>query len=201
MTGTERWRRIWMGAAGAATLVVIVFNLKPPAHVAPKARDTSEAQEVARVVGLRLIAIAPGSALERKLGREVIRSQSVRFPQLTVTASVAAHSGTVGEHTQDRWQFQSPEVSGAYADWRKAQNDAEYAGKQLAKTRELRKRSDRSLQRNLRADGEARRDRHRDAEGLGDRKGRSRPGRATEPEGRVRRRIDAEHRAQNPSGS
>jgi membrane fusion protein, heavy metal efflux system len=137
MTSTERWRRIWMGAAAAATLIVIVFIVKPPAHVAPKARDTSEALEVARIVGPRLVAITPGSALERKLGREVIRSQSVRFPQLTVTASVAAHFGTRGEHTQDRWQFQSPEVSSAYADWRKAQNDSEYAGKQLAKTREL----------------------------------------------------------------
>jgi len=137
MTSTERWRRIWMGIAAAATLIVIVLILKPPAHVTPKARDTSEAQEVATVVGPRLIAIAPGSALERKLGRHVIRSQSVRFPQLTVTASVAAHFGTRGEHPQDRWQFQSPDVSSAYADWRKAQNDADYAGKQLVKTREL----------------------------------------------------------------
>jgi cobalt-zinc-cadmium efflux system membrane fusion protein len=126
-----------MAVAAVAGLVVIVFIITPPSHTTPGPRDISESPEVAKLVGPKLVTITPGSALEQKLQREVVKSQSVKFPQLTVTAAVAAHFGATAEHPQDRWQFQSPEVSSAYADWRKGQNDVEFAGKQLAKTREL----------------------------------------------------------------
>jgi len=137
MTSTERWRRIWMSVAAVIGLIVIVFVVTPPSHTKPSPRDLSQSPEVAKLVGPRLVAIAPGSALEQKLQRQVVKPEISRLPQLTVTAAVAARSGTNAEHPQDRWQFQSPDVSSAYADWRKAQNDVEFAGKQLAKTREL----------------------------------------------------------------
>jgi len=126
-----------MAVAAVAGLLVIVFIVTPPSHTTPGPRDVSQSPEVAKLVGPKLVAITPGSALEQKLERQTVKWQSLTLPQLTVTAAVAAHFGTSAEHSQDRWQFQSPEVSSVYADWRKAQNDADFAGKQLAKTREL----------------------------------------------------------------
>jgi cobalt-zinc-cadmium efflux system membrane fusion protein len=137
MTETERRRNIWMALAALATAVVVYIIVRPPAHVAPPPRDLSTAAEVATLVGPRLLAIAPNSALEQKLDARKAETETVTAPLLTVTASVAAHFMGGTANPKDRWQFQSADVSNAYADWRRAQNDAEFSQKQLDKTREL----------------------------------------------------------------
>jgi hypothetical protein len=123
--------------ATIGTLVVVYIVVRPPAHVSPEQRDLSKNPEVAEVVGPRLITVVPGSALEQKLDIRHVRTQTVRFPILTVTGSIAARFVGGSGKPEDRWQFQSADVSSAFADWLRGQNDVEYSGKQLEKTREL----------------------------------------------------------------
>jgi hypothetical protein len=138
MKRSELLRNLWMGLATIATMVVVFFVVRPPeGHPTPGPRDLSAASEVARLVGPRLVAIAPGSALERKLDLRSVKLERVSSPLLTVTGSIAARLATGTASPEDRWQFASADVSATYADWRRAQNDVEYAQKQLAKTRDL----------------------------------------------------------------
>jgi RND family efflux transporter MFP subunit len=133
----ERWRILWMVVATVAMVLVVIVVVLPARHEAPGPRDLSATTEVAKLVGPRLVLVSPGSALERKLDIRPVKADRVSYPLLTVTASVVAHFIAGGALPQDRWQFQSAELSNAYADWRRAQNEAEFTGKQLGKTREL----------------------------------------------------------------
>jgi len=137
MTRIERWRTLWMIVATVATVVVVVWVVLPARHVSPGPRDLSTTTEIAKLVGPRLVQVTPGSALERKLEIRPVKADRVSYPLLTVTASVVAHFVGGKALPQDRWQFQTADLSNAYADWRRAQNEAEFAGKQLDKTRDL----------------------------------------------------------------
>jgi membrane fusion protein, heavy metal efflux system len=134
---TQRWRIVWMGAATLLTVVVVVWVVMPARRVKPEARDLSTNTEIAKLVGPRLVSVLPGSAFEKKLAIGTVKGDRVSYPLVTVTASVVAHFVSGKANPQDRWQFQSGDLSNAYADWRRAQNEAEFAGKQLDKTREL----------------------------------------------------------------
>ncbi len=137
MTRTERWRIGWMIAASIATVLVVFWVILPAGHVTPRPRDLSITGEVARLAGPRLVEVAADSALERKLEIRSAKTQQVSFALLTVTAAVVARFSAGEASPQDRWQFQSSDLSNAYADWRRAQNEVEFATKQLGKTREL----------------------------------------------------------------
>jgi cobalt-zinc-cadmium efflux system membrane fusion protein len=137
MTRTEWSRNIWMALAAIATAVVVYVIVRPPAHVAPEPRDLSAPADVAQLVGSGLVAITAGSALDHKLAVRSVETETVTSPLLTVTASVAAHFVAGTANPKDRWQFQNADISNAYADWRRAQNDVEFSAKQLDKTREL----------------------------------------------------------------
>jgi cobalt-zinc-cadmium efflux system membrane fusion protein len=137
MTRIELSRNLWMSVSSVGVAVLVYVIARPPARVPAKERDLSVAPAVARVVGPRQVEVDAGSAFERTIPKHAVRTEKVTIPLLSVTASVAAHSRRGFEKPQDRWQFQSADVSGAYADWRRAQNDVEYGTKQLGKTREL----------------------------------------------------------------
>jgi RND family efflux transporter MFP subunit len=137
MARTELWRNVWMMVATIAAAIVLYYIVRPASRVAPGPRDLSASPEVAQLVGPRLVEIAAGSTLERELEVRTVETRQVTFPLLTVTASVAAHLLAGAGSPQDRWQFQSGEVSNAYADWRRSQNDVDFSGKQLEKTRQL----------------------------------------------------------------
>ncbi|HLY11118.1 MAG TPA: efflux RND transporter periplasmic adaptor subunit [Planctomycetota bacterium] len=137
MTRTELLRNVWMGLATLGVVVVLYFIIRPAARVTPTERDLSVAPPMARVLDSKELEVAAGSALERHLEKQFVKTEKVSIPLLTVTASVAAHSHKGPGKAEDRWQFQNADVSSAYADWRRFQNDVDYAGKQLEKTREL----------------------------------------------------------------
>jgi hypothetical protein len=126
-----------MGLASLGVVVVIYFIVRPPARVPQSERDLSVAPPMARVVAPKELEVAAGSALERHVERQTVKSERISMPLFTVTASVAAHSHPGPGKPEDRWQFQAADVSSAYADWRRFQNDVDYATKQLEKTREL----------------------------------------------------------------
>jgi hypothetical protein len=133
----EIMRNVWMALASVAAAVVIYFIVRKPAPLPPSERDLSVAPALAKVLGPKELEIAAGSALEKHVDKHTVVAQKVSMPLLTVTGSVAAHSHPGPGNPQDRWQFQSPDVSNAYADWRRFQNDVDYTAKQLEKTREL----------------------------------------------------------------
>jgi len=137
MARTELWRKIWMALASIATVVVIYFVIRAPTRLPPGPRDLSTNAEVAQLVGPKLVSVAAGSALEKKLETRPVETRKVTLPLLTVTGSVAAHFANGSGKPEDRWQFQSADVSSAYADWRRGQNDVTFSGRQLDKTREL----------------------------------------------------------------
>jgi hypothetical protein len=126
-----------MTLAAVGAVIVIYFIVRRPAREPAAERDLSVAPGMARIVGSKELEIAQGSALERHVDKHTVVAEKVSMPLLTVTGSVAAHSHKGAGNPQDRWQFQSADVSTAYADWRRFQNDVDYAGKQLEKTREL----------------------------------------------------------------
>jgi len=137
MIRVQRTRTLWMIAASVATLLVVAWIVAPERHVTPAPRDASRTSEIAKLVGPRLVSVAPGSAFERKLEIKPVKVDRVSYPLLTVTASVVARFVAGKASPQDRWQFQTADLSNAYADWRRAQNEVEFAEKQLDKTREL----------------------------------------------------------------
>jgi hypothetical protein len=128
-----------MALATIGTAVVVYIVVRPPAPVKPPPRDESKPSAVAEVVGKGLVTIATGSALERKLEVRSVKSERVALAVMTVTGSVAARFVTGTASPIDRWQFSSPDVSSAYADWRRAENDLDTSTRQLAKTRDLAK--------------------------------------------------------------
>jgi multidrug efflux pump subunit AcrA (membrane-fusion protein) len=134
---TQRWRIGWMAVASVLTLIVVLWVVLPERRVKPEPRDLSAGATIARLAGPRLVSVTPGSAFEKKLSIAAVKADRVSYALVTVTASVVAHFIAGKASPQDRWQFQSGDLSNAYADWRRAQNEAEFAGKQLEKSREL----------------------------------------------------------------
>ncbi len=126
-----------MMLATIATGAVVYLVVRAPEHVAATPRDLSTSSDAAQLVGKGLLKIAPGSALEKKLEVRTVKAETVDAPLLTATASVLAHSLSGSANPVDRWEFATAELSNAYADWRRAQNDVEFTDGQLARTREL----------------------------------------------------------------
>ncbi len=129
-----RWK-ILLGIGAVALLVGLVWHLRP-LGAGPKAM-LAETANVVSLAGPRLIAVQPGSLLEKKLEIATVRRERLTTPLLTVTGAVTARLRAGSEPVEDRWQFSNIELSGSYADWQKARTEVEFATKQLAKTREL----------------------------------------------------------------
>jgi hypothetical protein len=89
------------------------------------------------LAGPYLIAVQPGSLLEKKFQFSEVRRETLTTPLLTVTGAVVARLRAGPGDRDDRWQFSSVELSGIYADWERTRTEIRFATKQLAKTREL----------------------------------------------------------------
>lgn len=136
-SGRPSWAKILSALAlGAALLTVLVWRLWPEV-AAPRPPARQDTAPVVSLAGPRLIAVQPGSLLERKLEIAAVRRERLTTPLVTVTGSVTARLRPGPEPLEQRWQFSSVELSGIYADWQKARTEVEFAAKQLAKTREL----------------------------------------------------------------
>jgi membrane fusion protein, heavy metal efflux system len=122
--------------AARSLLVLIPFFVHGIATSAPKAEPTRNAN-VVQLVGPRLIAVTPGSALDKKLVIAGVSKQQTPAPLLSVTGSIVARLPAGRGPAEDRWQFSSPDLLSVYTDWQKSRADVEFAEKQLAKIREL----------------------------------------------------------------
>ncbi|MEC4750593.1 efflux RND transporter periplasmic adaptor subunit [Methylomicrobium sp. Wu6] len=78
-----------------------------------------------------------GSLLEQKLDISVVLRDQITTPLLLATGSVVAHLAPGSNPSEDRWQFNTIELSGVYADWQRARAEKEFNIKRLTKIREL----------------------------------------------------------------
>jgi hypothetical protein len=97
------------------------------------ADDTS----LVRLVGPRLISVKAGSLLEQKFNISTVKKEKINTPLLMVTGAVVARLPIGSAPMEDRWQFNSIDLSGVYTDWQRAQAEKEFNSKRLVKIREL----------------------------------------------------------------
>ncbi len=92
---------------------------------------------VVKLVGPRTIAVQPGSLLEQKFDISEVQKEQITTPLLLVTGAVVARLPAGSSPMEDRWQFNSIELSGVYADWQRVRAEKEFNTKRLVKIREL----------------------------------------------------------------
>jgi hypothetical protein len=94
-------------------------------------------QEAVRVVGPGTLAVAVDSVFGKKLDVATLQTETVSIPTFSVTGSVAAQLRPGEEEREDRWQFATPEVQSAWADWRRTRGEIAFGERQLLAGREL----------------------------------------------------------------
>src|SRR5262249_10621962 len=146
----ERQRPSWGAWLGPKVQLVIAVALafavlawliwgeafqEPPA--AATAESKPDAQPV-RLLGPGLIAVQAGTPLENKLQAVPVAEETLTgVPALPVPGSGVASLRPGDGPVEDRWQFATPDLVSAYADWRKAGADVSYAEKALALAQKL----------------------------------------------------------------
>jgi cobalt-zinc-cadmium efflux system membrane fusion protein len=93
--------------------------------------------KVVQLIEPGLIEVKPGSLLEKKFDISTVQKKRISTPLLVVTGAVVAHLPIGSTPKEDRWQFNSIELSGVYADWLRAQAEKDFNAKRLVKIREL----------------------------------------------------------------
>lgn len=140
---TSRLAQLWPKAqlllSIALTLAVLAWLLWGDAfHVSKIEAPAQKAEDQpVRVAGKGLIAVTPGSVLEKKLEVVPVAVQLLGEAALKVTGSVVAQLRPGNGPAEDRWQFSSADLLSAYADWRKAASDLDFVKAQLVKVQEL----------------------------------------------------------------
>jgi len=133
-----KWiRGAWMVLATVATGLVVAFLLWQPRPAAVERTADAKPVEPIRILGHGLLEIAPEIPLQKELSRLDLKKRPITRPVLSVTGVVLARIRDGSEPIEDRWQFSSPELSTAYADWLRIKNEIEFDKSQLSKTQEL----------------------------------------------------------------
>jgi hypothetical protein len=127
-----------LGAAGAtlAALLWLPLSNKEEDNTRP---GSSAAEDVVHLAGPRRIFIKPGGPLGKKLAVATVQSESLSAPLLLVTGSVVARRLPGAQGGSPHWDFSTPELINAYADWIKAGHDVRFSQKQLATIQKLTK--------------------------------------------------------------
>jgi hypothetical protein len=114
------------------TVGVLVFLLWPE-HGSEKSTPIAAEAEIVKVRGQHQLAITAGTPLEKKLTVAPVEQQETKAPKLKVTGAVAARMppGKPKDAAEGRWDFNTPELASAYADWLKARADVPFYEKQL----------------------------------------------------------------------
>ena len=122
------------------TLGVLAYLLWPEGH-GPEAEKAPPEVEVVKAVGLHRLAIAAGTPLEKKLEVGPVVRQETRAPRLNVTGAVVARvppsNGQEEMGLEGRWDFNTPDLASAYADWLKARADVPFYEKQYEDIQKL----------------------------------------------------------------
>lgn len=102
-----------------------------------KEASATEVPAVVQLVGPRVIGVKSGSLLEKKFNVSTVQKERINTPLLVVTGAVVARLPIGSAPMEDRWQFNSIELAGVYADWQRAQAEKNFNIKRLVKIREL----------------------------------------------------------------
>ena len=132
----SRIRYAW--GATIATLAVVIYVIIPKhgaRHHGQPASAPSAPADVVTIAGPGELAIADGSALEHKLGLVKVENENVTYPKLVVSGNILARRGTA--RGKDAWQFASGAIASAYADYLKADAEAELAQRQRNNVQDL----------------------------------------------------------------
>ena len=111
----------------------------PEAQTPDDTGQTAPDVEIVKLIGQHRLAIEPGTPLEKKLASAVVEQQETHAPKLKVTGAVVARMppGKEKEAAEGRWDFNTPELASAYADWLRARADVPFNEKQLVNIRKL----------------------------------------------------------------
>lgn len=118
-------------------LAILIGNSWHEAASDQKEFTAEGAPKVVQLIEPGLIEVKPGSLLEKKFDISTAQKKRISTPLLVVTGAVVAHLPIGSTPKEDRWQFNSIELSGVYADWLRAQAEKEFNAKRLVKIREL----------------------------------------------------------------
>ncbi|MCS6898442.1 MAG: efflux RND transporter periplasmic adaptor subunit [Myxococcales bacterium] len=122
-------------AALLGGLAFFLVSSKPPRMA--KAPSLENVMGGVQIPGPRRLLIAPEAPLMKKLHTGVVRVERTEAPVLEVSGAVIASLPREGKLSEERWQFASPELLMAYAEWAKSGTDVAFTRKQLATTRAL----------------------------------------------------------------
>jgi hypothetical protein len=122
-------------AALLGGLTFFLVNSKPPRMAQAPALENLMGG--VQIPGPRRLAVAPEAPLRKKLSPGTVRAERTEAPVLEVSGSVIASLPREGKLSEERWQFASPELLMAYAEWAKSGTDVAFTRKQLATTRAL----------------------------------------------------------------
>ncbi len=140
------------------TVAVLAYLLWPEGRVAEKSENTAPEVEIVKLIGQHCLAITAGTPLEKKLQVTPVVQQETKAPKLKVVGAVVARvppppvpKGEGKESpaplnplrkaevtvAEGRWDFNTPDLASAYADWLKARADVPFYEKQLEDIRKL----------------------------------------------------------------
>ncbi len=123
------WAGVQLVLAVLVAVAAIVFLLWPESHTGDGAETASQEAEIVKLAGQHRLTIVPGTPLEQKLKIADVNRQKTSAPLLKVTGSVVARSAPSSPHeskVEGRWDFNTPDLASAYADWLKARNDVPF---------------------------------------------------------------------------
>ncbi len=119
---------------GVLAVLLIVWKIATNNEPSSQVPD---AQPVVSLVKPRVIGVKSGSLLEKKFIISTVHEAQVSTPLLIVTGAVVARLPKGTGPIEDRWQFNSLDLSAVYADWQRVSTEKEFNDKRLAKIREL----------------------------------------------------------------
>ena len=134
--------RLWSAAqfvvALGVTAAFLAYLLLAPTAVPPPPPDApAPLDDLVEVTGPGLIRVKPGGPFAAKVQSVGVRSATVTAPMMAVTGRVVASLRPGMGKGADYWQFDTPELSTAYTDWRKAQADIPFFETSLAVARKF----------------------------------------------------------------
>jgi len=134
-----------VSAAAQFTLAIVItagtlaYLLWPAGRKSEEATPNVEEVAVVKLIGHHQLSIQSGTPLREKLTVAAVDREQTSAPMLKVTGSVVARlpRGKEKELAEGRWDFNSADLSSAYADWIKARADVPFYEKQLLSIRDL----------------------------------------------------------------
>ena len=133
------WAAVQFALAVVITVCVLACLLWPAKRASEDTTPSTAEPDVVKLVGQHRLSIESGTPLEKKLVVAPVDLDQTNAPLLKVTGSIVARlpPGKEKELAEARWDFNSPDLASAYADWIKARADVPFNEKQLQTIREL----------------------------------------------------------------